>query len=157
MLIHKLIIAIALLPATAAWALPDCESPKRERTDDVNSCAAWGFIDQPCKVGEIVVDEGIRAALLGVSTFNLTPVTSEVQMTWPQVSKDPDYARMPPSVDAIFHLAVRLDMMRRSVYVTKDGSSAYIVDISGPLQEIRWFGPLSWSEITQLCQKAASK
>ena len=64
---------------------------------------------------------------------------------------------MPPAIDAMIQLAVRLDMVRRSVYVTKDGSSAYIVDISGPLQEIRWFGPLRWSEITQLCQEAASK
>ena len=157
MLIHQLIVAIALLPGTAAWALPDCDSLKRERVENVKACSVWGFVDQPCRLGEMVVDEAVQAALLRVSTFSLTPVTTEVTMTWPQDSDAPAYPRMPPAVDPMFQPAVRLDMVRRSVFASRDGSSIYIVDNSGPLQEIRWFGPLSWREVRQLCQKAVSK
>ena len=157
MLIQKLIIAVALLPAAAAWALPDCESLKPQRVDKVEACHALGFIDKPCKVGEIVVNGTMRAALLGVSTFNLTPVTNDVKMNWPQASTKAEYAMLPPASDAVFQDAVRLDMVRRSAYLTRDGASLYIVDTSGPLQEIRWFGPMSWNEVAQLCQDAVSK
>ena len=98
----------------------------------------------------------MRAALLGVSTFKLTPVTHDVTMTWHLGSTKPEYAMMPPASHAMFAHAVRLDMVRRSAYVTGDGSSVYIVDTSGPLQETRWFGPMSWSYVTQLCQEAVS-
>lgn len=150
-------MAIALLPVTAAWALPDCDSLKRGRMEDVQACSVWGFVDQPCRLGEMVVDEAVRAALLGVSTFSLTPVSTEVTMTWHRDSGAPAYPRMPPAVDTMFQPAVGLDMVRRSVFASRDGSSVYIVDNSGPLQEIRWFGPLSWREVRQLCREAVSK
>lgn len=105
------------------------------------TCPISGFIDEPCKVGKMVVDETVRDKFLQLITHGLPQLTVENRSGWVKATVDSGVDRIPPNAEALFRNASRLDRVRRSVYMDSVAEVVYIADRGGVTDELKWYGP----------------
>jgi hypothetical protein len=115
------------------------------KSDQFQNCSVGGFVDKACKVSSILVDEILRDRLLQISTSALEELPPESRRGWLKASADTGLVDFPPDTRPLFTNAIRADLVRRAVYVTKAGDVIYIADRGGALGQIKWYGPFNLS------------
>jgi hypothetical protein len=63
--------------------------------------------------------------------------------------------RLPPSTVVLAINQLRMDRSLRSIFVTLDGESLYVVDRGGLLDELRWYGPLNVDRTRKSCSESS--
>jgi hypothetical protein len=109
------------------------------------------------KVEELMRNAQFMECLTNTSALGLAEVSAEQRQGWPRAMDAVGLDRFPPDTISLILNQVRMDLVRRSAFITTDGTQLFLANRGGVIDQTVWFGPLQVADFQASCVASGLK
>ena len=104
------------------------------------------------------IDDQLYNNLISFTTDFISEISENSMVDWPTNGREENIktSRIPPETFLIVNNALRMDLTRRTVFVSCSGNEFYIRDNGGLMDKWNWYGPISINDIEKYSNKTTS-